>query len=69
MNVLKEEANRCLMCKNPRCKTKSPINTPITEVIKLFKEDKLDEAGEMLFNNNPLSVVCALVCPHENQCK
>lgn len=69
MNVLKEEANRCLMCKNPRCKTKCPINTPIPEVIKLFKEDKLDEAGEMLFNNNPLSVVCALVCPHENQCK
>ena len=66
---LKEEANRCLLCKNPRCKSKCPINTPIPEVIQLFKEDKIQEAGELLFNNNPLSVVCALVCPHENQCK
>ncbi|NLM12915.1 MAG: NAD(P)-dependent oxidoreductase [Epulopiscium sp.] len=69
MMRLKEEANRCLLCKNPRCKAKCPINTPIPEVIQLFKEDKIQEAGELLFNNNPLSVVCALVCPHENQCK
>lgn len=69
MNRLIDEANRCLLCKNPRCKSKCPISTPIPEVIQLFKEDKIQEAGEMLFNNNPLSVVCALVCPHENQCK
>ncbi|WP_163195202.1 NAD(P)-dependent oxidoreductase [Clostridium thermarum] len=69
MNTLKDEANRCLLCKNPRCKAKCPIGTPIPEVIQLFKEDKLVKAGEMLFMNNPLSVVCALVCPHENQCK
>jgi glutamate synthase (NADPH/NADH) small chain len=69
MKVLKDEANRCLLCKNARCKQKCPIGTPIPEVIQLFKEDKIDEAGEMLFNNNPLSVICALVCPHENQCK
>ena len=27
------------------------------------------EAGEILFNNNPLSAACAIVCPHEDQCK
>jgi glutamate synthase (NADPH/NADH) small chain len=26
-------------------------------------------AGKLLFENNPLSVVCALVCPHEQQCE
>ena len=66
---LNEEANRCLLCKNPRCRNNCPIDTPIPEVIKLFKEDKLLEAGEILFNNNPLSAVCAVVCPHYDQCK
>lgn len=69
MNTLKTEANRCLMCKNPRCQQNCPIDTPIPEVIKLFQENKLDKAGEILFENNPLSVICSVVCPHENQCR
>ncbi|WP_342985025.1 NAD(P)-dependent oxidoreductase [Clostridium saudiense] len=72
MQMMKElllEADRCLLCKNARCKANCPINTEIPEVVKLFKEGKLDEAGAMLFENNPLSAVCAVVCPHEDQCK
>ncbi|MDR3594126.1 NAD(P)-dependent oxidoreductase [Clostridium sp.] len=67
--ILLDEANRCLLCKKPRCKENCPINTSIPEVINLYKEGKLKEAGEILFNNNPLSAVCALVCIHEDQCK
>ncbi|MDT8716812.1 NAD(P)-dependent oxidoreductase [Clostridium sp. 19966] len=67
MNLL-DEANRCLLCKNPMCRKNCPINTPIPEIIDLYREGKLKEAGEILFDNNPLSVVCALVCPHEDQC-
>ncbi len=69
MKELLLEADRCLLCKKPRCKANCPINTEIPEVVKLFKEGKLDEAGAMLFENNPLSAVCAVVCPHEDQCK
>ena len=69
MKELLLEADRCLLCKNARCKANCPINTEIPEVVKLFKEGKLDEAGEILFENNPLSAVCAVVCPHEDQCK
>lgn len=65
---LTEEANRCLLCKKPRCKEACPINTSIPEVISLYREDKFEEAGKMLFENNPLSAVCAIVCPHEEQC-
>jgi glutamate synthase (NADPH/NADH) small chain len=65
---LLDEASRCLLCKNPRCKANCPINTPIPEIITLYKEGKLKEAGEILFNNNPLSVICSIVCPHEKQC-
>ena len=68
INQLKEEANRCFTCKVPKCKKNCPINTQIPEVISLFKENKIEEAGELLFKNNPLSAICAVVCPHEDQC-
>ena len=62
------EANRCLNCKKPRCQQGCPVHTPIPTVIRLFKENRLMEAGEMLYENNPLSAVCAIVCNHEKQC-
>ena len=68
INNLKEEANRCFTCKVPKCKKYCTIDTPIPEIIQLFKENKIEEAGEKLFNNNPLSAICAIVCPHEDQC-
>ena len=69
MKELLLEADRCLLCKKPRCRMNCPIDTPIPEVISLFKEGKIHEAGEMLFENNPLSAICSVVCPHEDQCK
>lgn len=62
------EANRCLNCRKPMCQQGCPIHTPIPQVIQLFKSGKLTEAGQILFENNPLSAICALVCNHEQQC-
>lgn len=62
------EANRCLHCKHPLCQEGCPTHTPIPQVIELFQAQKLMEAGSMLFANNPLSLVCAIVCDHEEQC-
>lgn len=64
-----DEANRCLQCKVPQCQKGCPINTNIPTAIRLLKENKLDEAGKMLFENNPLTTVCSLVCNHEKQCE
>jgi glutamate synthase (NADPH/NADH) small chain len=64
-----EEANRCLQCKKPRCQEGCPIHTNIPAVIRLLKEGKLNDAGWMLFENNPLTTVCSLVCNHEKQCE
>lgn len=64
-----DEANRCLNCKKPMCQQGCPIKTPIPQVIKAFKEGNLNEAGAMLFGNNPMSMICSLVCNHENQCE
>ena len=39
-----EEASRCLGCKKPRCREGCPIHTNIPEVIRLLKENRLNEA-------------------------
>ena len=63
------EAERCYLCKKPQCVTGCPIHTPIPTMINLMREGKLREAGSMLFENNPLSAVCSLVCDHQKQCE
>ncbi len=63
------EAKRCLNCKKPLCRTGCPINTDIPGFISAFLRGDIDEAGRILFDNNPLSAVCALVCNHEKQCQ
>ena len=65
-----EEARRCLQCKKPLCRLKGcPIQTNVPEMVRLFLEGRTQEAGKMLFENNPLSIVCSLVCDHEHQCE
>ena len=66
--TIMKEAERCLQCKNPMCQKGCPISTPIPEVIKKFKENEVLDAGKQLFENNPMSVFCAIVCDHQAQC-
>lgn len=64
-----DEAKRCAQCKDPRCSKGCPVNTQIKEMISMFLDSQIMPAGEMLFKNNPLSLICSLVCPHEKQCE
>ena len=66
---VKEEASRCLSCKNPRCVKGCPVNIDIPGFIKALKEDKPDEAGEIIRNTSMLPSVCGRVCPQERQCE
>ncbi len=68
-NHIIDEAKRCLQCKVPLCRKGCPIQTDIPTVIKLLLDCQLDEAGRILFENNPLTTVCSLVCNHEKQCE
>lgn len=63
------EAKRCLNCKKPLCRQGCPINTDIPNFISTFLKGDIDAAGKMLFDNNPLSVVCSIVCNHGKQCQ
>ena len=68
-NYVIAEAERCLTCKRPVCQEGCPIHTPIPQVIKSFRENRLNEAGQMLFDNNPMSLVTSLICNHADQCE
>ena len=68
MSSIKKEAERCLKCKNPRCAQNCPVGTQIPQVTQLFLDGEMEKAGEMLFRNNPLSAVTAVICPHERNC-
>ncbi len=63
------EAGRCLKCKKPLCSAACPVSTDVPEMARLIESHQIDKAGKMLFDNNPLSVICSLICPHEKQCE
>lgn len=63
------EAKRCLNCKVPQCRVGCPISTPIPQMIQNFLEGEMTGAGQMVFENNPLSIICSLICDHEKQCE
>ncbi|PID46980.1 MAG: dihydropyrimidine dehydrogenase [Proteobacteria bacterium] len=69
MQHIISSASTCLGCKKPKCEKGCPIGTPIMTMIKMFLEGKIKEAGEMVYQNNPLSIICSLVCPHEKHCE
>jgi len=64
-----DDAKRCLQCQNPLCMQGCPVRTPMREAIQLLLNNEVEKAGELLFRNNPLSLVCSHICPQENQCE
>ncbi len=62
------EAQRCLKCKKPMCKEGCPVGTEIPQIMQMLLDGKMDEAGERLFENNPLTALCSRICPHEKNC-
>lgn len=63
------EALRCLLCKKPKCALQGcPVHTPVPECMALYREGRKEEAGELLFQNNPLSAITSLVCDWKQFC-
>lgn len=66
---MNNEALRCLLCKKPKCALQGcPVHTPVPECMQLYREGKLDEAGKLLFENNPLTAVTSQVCDWKQFC-
>ena len=66
---MNSEASRCLLCKRPKCALEGcPVHTPIPECMQLYRQGRLDEAGQLLFRNNPMTAVTSLVCDWKQFC-
>lgn len=65
----KEEAERCIHCKNPGCTAGCPVQVPIPEFIQKIKDDDLEGAYKILSGANALPAVTGRVCPQEVQCE
>ena len=65
---IKKLIDECLNCKNPTCVEGCPAKNKIPLFIKLAKEDKIDEAYQVINQTSTLPSICSLVCPIENQC-
>ena len=63
------EANRCLNCRNPLCRTGCPVSVRIPEFIAKVVERDFDAAYDILTSTNSLPAVCGRVCPQEKQCE
>ena len=71
MNNLDEAktiAKSCLSCKNAMCKKGCPIATNIPEFISEIKNGNIEDAYQILQENNVMSNICSTICPSENQC-
>ncbi len=67
--MAKEEATRCLQCKNPLCMQGCPVNVPIPGFIEKVAEGDFEAAYEIITSENALPAICGRVCPQENQCE
>ncbi|KLU66255.1 glutamate synthase [NADPH] small chain [Desulfosporosinus acididurans] len=64
-----EEAQRCLQCKKPLCRTGCPVEVLIPDFIKQIAEENFEEASKVLKIKNSLPAICGRVCPQESQCE
>lgn len=67
--LAKDEADRCLNCKNAPCMGGCPVGVHIPDFIANVKQGNIQGAYRVLKNDNNLAAICGRVCPQENQCE
>ncbi len=65
----RQEAQRCLHCKNPRCVSACPVGIAIPEFIAKIKDGDIVGAASVIADDSSLPAVCGRVCPQETQCE
>ena len=69
MEEAQEEAARCINCKNAQCILGCPVAIDIPAFIAAVKEEKFEEAFQIISKSSALPAVCGRVCPQESQCE
>ena len=65
----REEAARCIKCKNARCIGGCPVSIDIPRFIKEVEEGNIEAAYHIISESSALPAVCGRVCPQETQCE
>ena len=67
--IAREEATRCLNCKNRPCVTGCPVNVNIPDFIARMRTGDYEGAYQIIRQSSSLPAVCGRVCPQETQCE
>lgn len=65
----KEEASRCINCKNAQCIKGCPVSINIPGFIEKVKDGDFKAAYDVISESSALPAVCGRVCPQESQCE
>ena len=63
------EAQRCLKCPKPMCRTGCPIENDIPAFNRELSGGNIGAAYAIISERSNLPAICGHVCPHENQCE
>ena len=67
---IEQKSEYCLNCKLKPCSLKGcPLNNDIPSFIRQVKEEKYEDAFDILSNTTVLSAICGRICPHKKQCQ
>ena len=69
MEMARDEAARCLNCRNQPCVSGCPVNIHIPQFIQAMKKGAFEEAYQIISLTSSLPAVCGRVCPQEKQCE
>lgn len=69
LEQIKKQAGYCLHCKTKPCKIGCPLQNNIPDFIAKIKEEKYEEAYNILSETTVFEPICGRICPHESQCE
>ena len=67
--MAREEAQRCLQCKDAPCSQGCPVHVHIPDFIKQIIDGENLNAVDVILQDNLLPAICGRVCPQEKFCE
>ncbi len=69
MDQARNEASRCIQCKNPECIQGCPVGINIPAFLMEVENGNVTEAAKIIRESNFLPASCGRVCPQDKQCE